>query len=75
MEAPEAPASTPKFSGPNAESLSKVKDDALNKAQDLFVQGKEKLDKVRHLAIYSRRDRLPRSFERPLRTEASRPDG
>ena len=44
--------STPSFSAPDSESLGKVKDAALDKAQDLFAQGKAKLDKVRHLDIY-----------------------
>jgi len=75
MEAPEAaPEATPTFSAPDGEALGKVKDDALNKAQDLWKQGKAKLDKVRHLARHSRCDRPPPSFERPPTTEASRPD-
>lgn len=44
--------STPSFSAPDSESLGKVKDAALDKAQDLFAQGKAKLDKVRHLDIH-----------------------
>ena len=63
--------STPSFSAPDSESLGKVKDAALDKAQDLFALGKAKLDKVRHLDITMR---SPASlFERPLTTETSRP--
>ena len=42
----------PQLQRPDSESLGKVKDAALDKAQDLFAQGKAKLDKVRHLDIY-----------------------
>ena len=64
--------STPSFNAPDAESLGRVKDVALDKAQDLFAQGKAKLDKVRHLDIH---DASAASlFERPVTKEASRPD-
>ena len=48
----EAPESTPTFNAPDADAIGKVKDVALDKAQDLFAQGKAKLDKVRHLDIH-----------------------
>jgi hypothetical protein len=48
----EAPEPTPTFNAPDADAIGKVKDVALDKAQDLFAQGKAKLDKVRHLDIH-----------------------
>jgi hypothetical protein len=68
----EAPEPTPTFNAPDADAIGKVKDVALDKAQDLFAQGKAKLDKVRHLDIH---DASAASlFERPVTKEASRPD-
>ena len=40
----EAPEPTPTFNAPDADAIGKVKDVALDKAQDLFAQGKAKLD-------------------------------
>ena len=68
----EAPEPTPTFNAPDADAIGKAKDVALDKAQDLFAQGKAKLDKVRHLDIH---DASAASlFERPVTKEASRPD-
>jgi hypothetical protein len=68
----EAPEPTPTFNAPDADAIGKVKDVALDKAQDLLAQGKAKLDKVRHLDIH---DASAASlFERPVTKEASRPD-